>query len=389
MTVKTLKYIEDYIELIAGVGPIGHARPMNQPINLARYDVKILESMALQTSDGTALTDRQSELAHKLVVKYRRQLAAQDYDITDQIDAPKFRMQPRIIDRSRTLSIVKDQIVIKFAFDKEIVPAITEAAKTSQGSFKFSRDERLWRLDMTEYNLSWAMAFAERYQFTCDEASQRLMQIVLDCEQQPYTIELNLDVDRGVYIDHIEDSLQEYIDNNLGGISVDTMLSLADNSSYLGYTVNDTILQYLIDKYDTTTTKLITNRLMHWTRGVVYANHEEFLHAMTDYARLVNRWPIYIYEPDASNTLGMMARSRFAPEEFYDNTSKKSTDQVDFSAVKCVYLNKLRRTWNQRIPLLISAHAMLHGSEKQNMLQHAEKVVYYTADTYSDGIVKF
>ena len=127
---------------------------------------------------------------------------------------------------------------------------------------------------------------------------------------------------------------------------------------------------------------------MHWPRGVVYANHEEFLHAMIDYAQLVNRWPIYIYEPDATNTLGLMARSRFSPEEFYDNSSKKSADQVDFSTMKCVYLNKLRRIWNQRIPLLISAHAMLHGSEKQNMLQYAEKVVYYTADTYSDGIVK-
>ena len=388
MTMKTLKYIEDYIETITGVGVIGSSRPMNQAISLARYDVKIMESMAFQTSNGTALTDRQAELAHKLVVKYRRQLAAQDYDITDQIDAPKYRMTPRIVDRSRTLSIVDGQIVIKFAFDKDIVPTITAAAKTSQGTFTFIRDRRVWELDLTEYNLSWAMAFAEQYQFTCDTESKRLMQIILACEQQPYAIELVLDLERGVYIDNIEDTLAEYINNNLGGVSVDTMLTLADHSSYLGYTVNDSILEYLRDKYNTTTTNLITNRLMHWPRGVVYANHEEFLHAMIDYAQLVNRWPIYIYEPDATNTLGLMARSRFSPEEFYDNSSKKSADQVDFSTMKCVYLNKLRRIWNQRIPLLISAHAMLHGSEKQNMLQYAEKVVYYTADTYSDGIVK-
>lgn len=388
MTMKTLKYIEDYIETITGVGVIGSGRPMNQAISLARYDVKIMESMAFQTSNGTALTDRQAELAHKLVIKYRRQLAAQDYDVTDHVDTPKFRMTPRIVDRSRTLSIVDGQIVIKFAFDKDIVPAITAAAKTSQGAFTFIRDRRVWELDLTEYNLSWAMAFAEQYQFTCDAESKRLMQIILACEQQPYSIELGLDLERGVYIDNIEDTLAEYINNNLGGISVDTMLTLADHSSYLGYTVNDSILEYLRDKYNTTTTNLITNRLIHWPRGVVYANHEEFLHAMIDYAQLVNRWPIYIYEPDATNTLGLMARSRFSPEEFYDNSSKKSADQVDFSTMKCVYLNKLRRTWNQRIPLLISAHAMLHGSEKQNMLQYAEKVVYYTADTYSDGIVK-
>lgn len=385
MTAKTLKYIEDYIEFIAGVGQIGHTRPMNQPISLARYDVKILESMALQTSDGTALTDRQAELAHKLVVKYRRQLAAQEYDITDQIDTPKFRMTPRIIDRSRTLSIVKDQIVIKFAFDKELVPAITAAAKTSQGKFTFVRDQRVWELALTEYNLSWAMAFAEQHQFTCDAESQRLMQIILDCEQTPYAIELALDPERGVYIDNIEDSMREYINQNLGGMSPDTMLTLVDHSSYLGYTVNDSILEYLRDKYSVLAAKFIQNRLMHWPRQ---DQHVAFLDAVVDYADLVNRWPIYIYEPDASNTLRAVAQSRFAPAEFYDNSSKKSSDQVDFSAMKCVYLNKLRRTWNQRIPLLISAHAMLHGSEKQNMLQHAEKVVYYTADTYSDGVVK-
>jgi hypothetical protein len=386
MTVKTLKYIEDYIELIAGVGPIGYGRAMNQAISLARYDVKIIESMALQTSDGTALTDRQALLAHKLVVKYRRQLAAQDYDVTDQIDTPKYRMTPRIIDRSRTLSIVGGQIVIKFSFDKDIVPAITAAAKTSQGSFTFVRDQRVWELALTEYNLSWAMAFAEQYQFTCDTESKRLMEIIYSCEQTPYAIELKLDLEQGVYIDNIEPSLNQYIDQNLGGISVDTMLTLADHSSYLGYGVNDTILEYLQDKYSVLAAKFIQNRLMHWPRQ---DEHVAFLDAVVDYADLVQRWPIYIYEPDASNTLRDVARARFQPEEFYDNSSKKSADQVDFSTMKCVYLNKLRRTWNQRIPLLISAHAMLHGSEKQNMLQHAEKVVYYTADTYSDGIVKF
>jgi hypothetical protein len=75
----------------------------------------------------------------------------------------------------------------------------------------------------------------------------------------------------------------------------------------------------------------------------------------------------------------------FAPEDFYDHTNKKSTNIVDFTAVKCVYFNKLKRTWDQRIPLLISTHAMLHGSEKQHMLQQAEKVIYYTASTYSEA----
>ena len=385
MTVKTFKHIEDCIEAIAGVGLISHTIDKDLTINLARYDVKIIESFALQTYNGTALTDKQADLAHKLVVKYRRQLAAHGYDITDQIDTPKFRMPVRIIDRSRTVSIVDDLIVIKFSFDKDLVPVITEAGKISQGKFTFVRNRRIWELDLTEYNLSWAMAFAERHQFACDAESKRLMQIILECEQQPYAIELNLDPERGVYIDNIEDTLAEYIDNNLGGVSVDTMLTLADHSSYLGYTIHNTILEYLRDKYNTVATSFIQNRLMHWPRKT---EPVAFLDAVIDYANLVNRWPIYIYEPDASNTLRDIAQSRFTTAKFYDNSSKKSTDQVDFSTMKCVYLNKLRRTWNQRIPLLISAHAMLHGSEKQNMLQHAEKVVYYTTDTYSDGVVK-
>jgi ribosome biogenesis protein Tsr3 len=72
----------------------------------------------------------------------------------------------------------------------------------------------------------------------------------------------------------------------------------------------------------------------------------------------------------------------FKPEEFLDTTDKKSATEVDMSGIKCVYFNKLKRSWQHPIPILVSTNAMLYGGEKQAMLQSAEKVVYYTATTY-------
>jgi len=74
------KYAEDIIEFIAGYREISGKllQPWERipsPLSLARYDVQILDSLALQTVDNSrAYTQKQSELALKIIHKYRKQL---------------------------------------------------------------------------------------------------------------------------------------------------------------------------------------------------------------------------------------------------------------------------------------------------------------------------
>jgi hypothetical protein len=88
--------VEDYIEVINGdrdatTGRLYGLFDSRPPIiNLARYDVQILDSMSQATQSGRSLTDKQADLAVKIVLKYRKQLERQDIDVSP-VETPNFR----------------------------------------------------------------------------------------------------------------------------------------------------------------------------------------------------------------------------------------------------------------------------------------------------------
>ena len=116
---KTFAYIEDYMEVIAGernpvTGSLYGLFASTPPIvSLARYDVNIVNSMAAATMDGRALTDKQADLAVKIVLKYRKQLEKLGIDVAPA-EYPQFRLGIRTIDRRRLLYVKDDHIVLQF-----------------------------------------------------------------------------------------------------------------------------------------------------------------------------------------------------------------------------------------------------------------------------------
>lgn len=389
----TFQHIEDYLEVLGGYreitasgkspGPINiFGVGVGKSINLARYDVNIVQNMASQTTGNVALTDRQSELAIKLVDKYKRQFASHGVDVLPSVQNPQFRIPIRIVDRSKIIRIEAGHIVVKFPYDKAMVPEITAAAKESRGKFKFNRDNKYWELGLTEYNLNWAAAFGEKYGFEISDEVAAYMDMIYQAEKTPYKIEL-VAVNGDVTITNAAHSLYSYIDENLGGLGVQNFVKLIDSAPVLGYTVHEDILSAIQNEYSPIVLGLLTNKESHVLRTDPNSSGSDLLEEVVAYADLTNRWPICIYEPDASNRLRNSALELFEPEQVLDMTDKKTTAEVDLTGIKCVYFNKMKRTWKHRIPILVSTNAMLYGGEKMAMLQIAEKVVYYTATTYN------
>ena len=94
-------FIEDYI---MDMGATFLTWPPKQSqIKLARYDETIVQSMADQVNSGIQFTDKQATLALKLVTKYRKQWKKIGYDITDQIDNPRYKFPIRVIDRRKVV----------------------------------------------------------------------------------------------------------------------------------------------------------------------------------------------------------------------------------------------------------------------------------------------
>jgi len=386
----TLKYIEDYLEVLGGFREItaNGVSTANifgggtSPISLARYDVAIVQSMASATTIGTPLTDKQSELALRLVSKYQRQFAAKGIDVTPSVNNPAYRMPVRIVDRTKSVSIRDQSILLRFPYDKNLVPLVTSASKESHGSFKFDRERKEWTLGLTEYNLNWAAMTGAAHGFDIAPEVTELLQLILDAEKLPFKIELTIDDDSNILVSNAAPSLLAYIDDNLGGLCYENLLKLVDYAPVLGYTVDPDIMLAISTEYSEVVSGMLQYKECHVMRNDPLSDGLELLKPMIEYAELSNRWPICIYEPDASNRLRNTARTLFEPGQILDTTDKKLPVEVDLTGIKCVYFNKLKRAWKHRVPILISTNAMLYGGEKQAILQAAEKVVYYTATTY-------
>ena len=96
-------------------------------------------------------------------------------------------------------------------------------------------------------------------------------------------------------------------------------------------------------------------------------NDESVFQDLIKYANIVNRYPIYVYEPDMSERLYKDFCSRyFIEEDIYRTQTLKNSNSL--SKARVIYFNKYTASWDQPVPLLISGQGMMHGGEKTLLL---------------------
>jgi len=97
------------------------------------------------------------------------------------------------------------------------------------------------------------------------------------------------------------------------------------------------------------------------------------------WATIVDRFPILVYNPNVIIPALDPFRKFFTDEEIkvINLSEKVDGPLVVDSFVKIVYTNKVLGNWQGRIPLLITYANLMHGPTKRNLLNSAEKVVYY------------
>ena len=384
---KKYSYVEDYIEVINGdrnpaTGKL-HGLFHNTPpiISLARYDVQIVNSMSDATSNNRPLTDKQAALACKIVLKYRKQLANLGIDVSP-IENPQYRMNIRVIDRTRRVYVDHNSIALKFPYEPTLIDSIRELAKISEGAWRFDgSDDKVWRLGITETNVVAAHGFAKNNNFEIDPEFEKLMQLVMDCESQPYEIKL-VNTPNGLSITNAATSLTEYI-NSWCGFDHGNINQLVDVAPILGYTVDRAIEHELVSKYSPRVFNLMTAYESKFNPTV----HDDIAKDIVDYANITNRYPIYVYEPNLSgHLLDGFVNANFTSDEIYRATLlKKEPITV---GKKVIYFHKFSASWTQPIPLLISGQGMMHGGEKSMLLQRAEKVVYFATEVYNNNTMQ-
>lgn len=371
-------HVEDYIEIIAGYrspnGKDNHSIfTVGTPlISLARYDMKVVPSLAEQTIGGKGYTDKQAKLATELIIKYERQLAKHDIDISP-VRTPEYRIPLRDIDRSTRVWIEDDLIKFKFPYNVAQIEQVREAAKDSKGSIRFNRVTKLQEAALTEWNLNWVYAFAKQHNFEIDKSVTDLMDMVIDVEQVPYAIELRYKNDV-LSIVNAPNSLVEYIDTQLGGLTTDNLFKLIDLAPILGYTVAEDIARTVATEFGTRFWSLCSNRQLK----VDPITSHDLIKEIAAYARATDRFPIFVYEPDLSDRL----KTEF--NKYFPGQIEVLNKQETFNPnTKIVYTTKIPRKPVNYIPLMVSSAGMLYGGDRQMWIQTAEKVVYFTKEVYN------
>jgi hypothetical protein len=375
----TFPTVEDYLEVLAGYRDPVTNKVTNHHIflefvpivNLARYDVKILESMALGVAGGHALTERQGDLAVKIVLKYQRQLAQKSIDVAP-VETPAWRKPLRKMDYSRRLYIDNDELIIRFPYDNGLIDSLRGFTKESQGHATWNRESRVWQIGLTEYNLSWLYAWAQANQFEISSEVTALMNKIAQVETQGFAIELTVR-DNQLTVTNAPESLSEQVAGI--GLQFDNLLKLIDASAVLGYTVDQDLAQATVTEYGAGFYQLLSNRETQLSPNITESND---IASVLDYADRLQRWPVVFYEPDLKNRmLDKLAELR--PGQFLSNNRKNPA--ID-PAVK--YIHTTVSIINLPvIPLIVSGAGMLFGGDKQMMMQHAKKVVYCVADVYN------
>jgi hypothetical protein len=362
----TYPHVEDYLEYLGGyeVGVTALLTPHSvNRISLARYDIAIVNSMASTTVFGTALTDRQAELAVKLVLKYRRQFAKMGIDVAP-VEAPVFRMAPRKMDRTKAVWLDGDQIVVKFPYDNDLIKELQSFREESQGKAWYDRDKKLWNLAITEYNVNWIVPWAQTRAFYIDHQVQELLAKVLECEQQLYEIKLVQQANEYV-ITNASDSLIEYINNHAGGFGLDNLVKLIDYAGLCGYTIDDAV-----------NVPSLALRYIGGKHAIHLEPSADNLNMIFDYAEITDRYPICIYNP----TLFDLDLSRFEERDIvrFDRNGKTSTSDYDPYDVKVVYAQKIPTTWDFPVPLMVTTFEMMFGGKRMSWTNRAEKIIYYS-----------
>jgi len=149
-------YVEDYLGILAGNVCCEHCGSYGF-VNLANYDYSPIRSMTTVVANGNGLTDKQRELALRIVLKYKKQFAKHSINIDHLNDNPQWRSPLRHVDRTKRVSIDDQFINIKFPFKPELVDFFRKYSKNNRGPIsgiiEWHSEEKVWKLSATEYNI--------------------------------------------------------------------------------------------------------------------------------------------------------------------------------------------------------------------------------------------
>jgi hypothetical protein len=369
-----LPTIEDYIEILAGYKSVPNKTP--NPIfnlaaypdfKLAAYDVNFMYSVSDRTLyHSEALTVKQAELASRLISVYARQLAKHGIE---QPDHKNYRKPLRTVEYVKCVSKDGNNLLFKFPFDEKMIADLKNFAKDSQGNATWLFEKKVWIIELSEYNLSWVVGYADLCNIPVMPDVRELFNLILEAENKPHKIELNIDDAGNFFVENAPFSMQEYIDENL---DLSDPIVMVDSAGVLCYTVNDDLSVAMKNAYGPQFMRLCKHR------EIEYDPSKGKLEDILSWAEQTKRFPIVVYNHNASKIDLPCYIDRYGEEAVMIKVNHPKDQPIDLlPTTKVVYTNIPLPSWEGRLPLLITHHNLMHGKSKIDFQMSAEKIVFF------------
>lgn len=357
-----LKYLEDYLEFIAGYRDAAGNKTLwsSFQVSLANYDRTVVDSLANQTLTGRGLTDRQHQLAVKIINKYRRQCGKLGVTIPELLI---LRIPLRQIDRSQCIELDSDhnQFLVKFRYDDKLVSELREFGSYSCGEVVFDREVMAWRVGLSQPNLMWMWSWAQDRNFEL-----RFDPVALSQELSQYQCEYEIDVSPGGQL-----SVHPEISNiNTAELS-SSFLQKLYHSSRWQIPYGENVRRQFADRYRE-----------HWYEWTIerQLHIRPSQHGVGALAQWIKELDISaVVWQDSDPEFVSRLYEVFGQEQVHQLPDKYRKNSVPDRKITVYYTNKLNTSTVRHLPdisLLITDNSIIYGVK--NLFQNRiNKLIYY------------
>lgn len=239
--------IEDAIEILGGTKP----RIVNVRIDLGEQS--LVRSLAKQVNKGTALTDRQLDLATKKIEKYRLGLEKNKVDVDLLLLNKRTRYPLREIDRTQSISLhvekdKKVKILIKYVFSKRFAVIWDEIVKDLIGSYR--EDKGIKEILFNERDLRTVVDSLRPLQFEVSDEIAELYNTIEEILVNPSESIPYVDfIDDKIELKNISSQCIKYLESELTDVKDSDFLVFLERLKNCGiYHKNGEIIKKITEK---------------------------------------------------------------------------------------------------------------------------------------------
>jgi hypothetical protein len=294
--------IEDALEILAGTV----TRTVNIRIDFG--EINLVKSLARQVARGTALTDRQFDLATKKIEKYRIGLEQNAVNVESLLALKTLRMPLRQLDRTQSISLFLDtdnktKVLIKYVFSKKFSAIWSNLQEQLTVTVHDSKGEK--RLSFNEQDLYLIVNTLKPLGFDVADDVESLYEKIEEIYLSPDNFAPYVDiVDNVPVLKNANFRCQEYLDNEVPGRKDSDFLVFLDRVKNCGiYHKNSKIIEKITE---ISPNNLIKTILVSPETRFRLNPQEHTTSSLFNILDTLNQWPLLILVDETKDAISQV-----------------------------------------------------------------------------------